>query len=252
MIANKSFRIYPRIDKDFKKKNSLDFDIARSLVNKQRPKGTNVTLLFWLNVGLAGIGIGIVTFLLDILCEGLAEFRAKFSGQVSHDENMAVGWIVNICFTLAYTLIACLLTVYVGPGAMGSGVAECMGWLNGVQYPKFVGFATWGVKFFGVAFAATAGICAGKEGPLVHMGYIIGVMVIYLPFGFNKYFRNDTDKRLLGAIGCAAGVSAAFGAPIGGALFGYELSKPNTFWDFTLTWKVFFCCSCAVQTLNFL
>lgn len=80
MIANKSFRIYPRIDKDFKKKNSLDFDIARSNVYKQKPKGTNVTLFFWLNVGLAGLGIGIVTFLLDILCEWLAEFRAKYSG----------------------------------------------------------------------------------------------------------------------------------------------------------------------------
>lgn len=40
--------------------------------------------------------------------------------------------------------------------------------------------------------------------------------------------------------GTAAGISAAFGAPIGGSLFAYEMSKPNTFWSFSLTWKVFF------------
>lgn len=39
-------------------------------------------------------------------------------------------------------------------------------------------------------------------------------------------------------------MSVAFGAPIGGTLFVYELSRPNTFWQFTMLWRVFFC-SCA-------
>jgi H+/Cl- antiporter ClcA len=45
------------------------------------------------------------------------------------------------------------------------------------------------------------------------------------------------------AAGSAAGVSCAFGAPIGGALFAYEISKPNTFWTFSMLWRVFFCTS---------
>ena len=44
-------------------------------------------------------------------------------------------------------------------------------------------------------------------------------------------------------------MSAAFGAPIGGALFAYEISKPNTFWKFSVVWKVFFTCAIAVFTL---
>jgi len=52
--------------------------------------------------------------------------------------------------------------------------------------------------------------------------------------------------------GIAAGVSAAFGAPIGGSLFAYELSKPNTFWSFSLTWKVFFASSVATFILSIL
>jgi H+/Cl- antiporter ClcA len=47
-------------------------------------------------------------------------------------------------------------------------------------------------------------------------------------------------------------VSAAFGAPIGGALFSYELSQPNTFWKFEMIWKVFLCCSMSVFTLGIL
>ena len=48
----------------------------------------------------------------------------------------------------------------------------------------------------------------------------------------------------------SAGVSAAFGAPIGGALFAYEMSKPNTFWKFSVIWKVFVCCAMAVFSLS--
>jgi len=96
----------------------------------------------------------------------------------------------------------------------------------------------------------SAGLTIGKEGPLVHMGAIVGCATPYLPFGFAKYFRNDFEKRKLISVGVAAGVSAAFGAPIGGALFSYEISKPNTFWSFSLTWKVFFASTIATFTLS--
>lgn len=41
-------------------------------------------------------------------------------------------------------------------------------------------------------------------------------------------------------------MSVAFGAPIGGALFAYEISSPNTFWTFSMLWRVFV--STAVST----
>jgi H+/Cl- antiporter ClcA len=84
------------------------------------------------------------------------------------------------------------------------------------------------------------------------MGVIVGYSLPYIPVGFAKYFRNDFEKRKLSAVGIAAGVSAAFGAPIGGALFAYELSKPNTFWSFSLTWKVFFASTISAFTLSIL
>jgi chloride channel 3/4/5 len=54
------------------------------------------------------------------------------------------------------------------------------------------------------------------------------------------------------AAGASAGVSVAFGAPIGGALFSYEISKPNTFWTFSMLWRVFGCTCIACFTLSLL
>lgn len=54
------------------------------------------------------------------------------------------------------------------------------------------------------------------------------------------------------AAGAACGISVAFGAPIGGALFAYEISQPNTFWTFQMLWRIF-CATCiAVFTLSIL
>ena len=54
------------------------------------------------------------------------------------------------------------------------------------------------------------------------------------------------------ACGASCGISVAFGAPIGGALFSYEISKPNTFWTFSMLWRVFTATSIATFTLSLL
>jgi len=79
-----------------------------------------------------------------------------------------------------------------------------------------------------------------------HIGANIGAAVAYLPLPKFDYLRNDWIKRELIAAGVSAGVSTAFGAPVGGSLFAYEMSKPNTFWRFGVLWKSFFSCALAV------
>ena len=138
------------------------------------------------------------------------------------------------------------MTIYYGPGATGSGITELIAYLNGVNYPQLISFETLFTKIFGVIAAVVGNLCVGKEGPMAHIGANIGAAVAYLPLPKFYHLRNDWQKRELIAAGVSAGVSSAFGAPVGGALFAYEMSKPNTFWQFGILWKAFFSCSIAV------
>jgi H+/Cl- antiporter ClcA len=70
----------------------------------------------------------------------------------------------------------------------------------------------------------------GKTGTFAHIGAMIGMGVLYLPIKDIDYFHNDANKREFVAAGLSCGIAAAFGAPISGTLFGYEISQPNTYW----------------------
>ena len=104
----------------------------------------------------------------------------------NNPDNMSV-WKPWIFFAgtsglLAFT--AGLMTTYYGPGAAGSGVAELIGYMNGINYPKFIGIDTLLTKSIGVTFAVNGKLCIGKEGPLAHIGGIAGVIIPYIPFGY--------------------------------------------------------------------
>jgi chloride channel 7 len=171
---------------------------------------------------------------------------------IDHHSSLAATFFFYTGMAMLFAGLASLMTTYYGPGASGSGVAELIGYMNGVNYPDFIGVNTLLTKCLGVTLAVCGKLCVGKEGPLAHIGANIGIMVLYLPCCGFEFLRNDDKKRHYIAAGASAGVSAAFGAPIGGALFCYEMSKPNTFWKFTMIWKVFFACSVGNLTLAML
>jgi len=188
----------------------------------------------WFAFGLVGIIMGFVASLMVLLEDNLTEFKRNTTEKLTAPGGggMLGGWAFFVGFSIVLVLLGSSMTVYYGPGANGSGVAEIIGVMNGINYPGVFGFNTFLTKCLGVVLAVVGGLTVGKEGPMAHIGANIGLFTAYLPFKDFDYLRNDVNKRTLIAAGTSAGVSAAFGAPIGGTLFAYEMSKPNTFWRF--------------------
>lgn len=65
---------------------------------------------------------------------------------------------------------------------------------------------------------------------------------------FPKYGRNEAKKREILSAAAAAGVSVAFGAPIGGVLF--SLEEVSYYFPMKTLWRSFFCALIAAFILR--
>lgn len=105
--------------------------------------------------------------------------------------------------------------------AAGSGIPEIKTILSGFVIPHFLDFKVLVVKAVGAVFAVGTGMNLGKEGPFVHISTCVGYLVARW---FPKYRGNGRKMREMLSVACSSGLSVAFGAPIGGVLFSYEVS----------------------------
>lgn len=164
-------------------------------------------------------------------------------------------FLAFLFFQTLFAFIASIF-VYLEPVSGGSGIPEIKCFLNGIDLPRIVRIKTLICKVVGVTFSVAAGLPVGKEGPMVHSGSVVAAAVSQgktnlwgIDTSFTKFseFRNDREKRDFVACGAAAGVTSAFGAPIGGVLF--SLEEGASYWSTKLTWRCFFCAMITLGTL---
>ncbi|KAL2103380.1 hypothetical protein ACEWY4_000248 [Coilia grayii] len=252
--------ILPR--KDYE---SLDYDrctnepymeVLEGLDNKKAKKYEAVK---WMLVFAIGVSIGVVGLFVDFFVRLFTQLKFSVVGksveECSEKGCLALSLLELLAFNMTFIFIASVL-VLIEPVAAGSGIPEIKSYLNGVKIPGIVRLRTFMCKVVGVLFAVAGGLFVGKEGPMIHSGAIVGAgLPQFQSITFKKiqfhfpYFRSDRDKRDFVSAGAAAGVAAAFGAPIGGTLF--SLEEGSSFWNQALTWKVLFCSMSATFTLNF-
>lgn len=166
-------------------------------------------------------------------------------------ENDTMAYLVTYFFYVMWAMFFASLTVLLvrvfAPYACGSGIPEIKCILSGFIIRGYLGKWTLIIKSVGLMLAAASGLSLGKEGPMVHLACCIGNIFSYL---FPKYGRNEAKKREILSASAAAGVSVAFGAPIGGVLF--SLEEASYYFPLKTLWRSFFCALIAGLVLKFI
>ena len=149
-------------------------------------------MLLWVVFAIIGILVGTIAFALAIAEEYLTEVKiwvTQHFMQLNHTEGASyTAFGFYVIYSLMLSSLAAVLTVYIAPGAAGSGIPELMGVLNGVKYPNIFTKRVLVIKVIGVILAVSGTLCIGKEGPLAHIGAIVAILCLEAPFGFMAQF----------------------------------------------------------------
>jgi chloride channel 3/4/5 len=156
-----------------------------------------------------------------------------------------LSYLMYIVWALIFASLAALLVRVFAPYACGSGIPEIKTILSGFIIRGYLGKWTLIIKSIGMMFSVSAGLSLGKEGPFVHIASCCGNILSHL---FPKYDKNEAKKREILSAAAAAGVSVAFGAPIGGVLF--SLEEVSYYFPLKTLWRSFFCALAAAFVLR--
>ncbi|XP_020258097.1 chloride channel protein CLC-d isoform X2 [Asparagus officinalis] len=256
---------------------SLDYEIIENHAYREA-QARRGKLFVWYHVVvkwffslLIGIGTGVAAVFINLAVENFSGWKYAATFSIIQHSYFA-GFLVFVMFNLALVFSSVYIITQFAPAAAGSGIPEIKGYLNGVDTHGILLLRTLIGKIFGSIGSVGGGLALGKEGPLVHTGACIAsllgqvhalivqgdqetafeylnhnFMVAIRSGGSTKYhlnsrwlqvFESDRDRRDLVTCGCAAGVAAAFRAPVGGVLFALE--EVTSWWRSQLMWRVFF------------
>eukprot|EP00435_Cladocopium_sp_Y103_P063517 s467_g25.t1 len=153
----------------------------------------------------------------------------------------------NVGFGTFWACLAGLLVYLFAPAAAGSGipeVSETTDLRNGFVMADVVSLRTLLIKIPGLMLSVAAGMSLGKEGPLVHVAVCWAQQL-------SRFFPQILGRRGAAIVErVAAGVSTAFGAPLGGVLF--SLEEVSSFFPSRTLIKAFTAAMAAAIVLSLL
>ncbi|BGP25738.1 chloride channel [Rhodotorula toruloides] len=233
----------------------------------------------WVVVVLTGMATGVIASCLDILSAWLSDLRLgacrdmwwmsrglccagldpqetcrawRTWGEIVGDEKHVVlraltQYSVYMALAVLFALVSSAFVNVFAPFAFHTGIPEIKVLLGGSVMDGFLSPNTLLIKSLGLPLAVASGLSLGKEGPLVHVACCIGDAVLR-PFASLR--NNGARHREILSAAAAAGVSVAFGAPLGGVLF--SLEEISTFFPGSTLWQSFVCAIVAAVTLQYI
>ncbi|MEO8835562.1 MAG: chloride channel protein [Caldimonas sp.] len=186
-----------------------DHDAVRAVrreFSDWRPWITRVLVITF--AALAGLSIVGFTWLTDVASAGFQRIAA-------------IAWWLPFVWVPAATAAAVWATRRFAAGAAGSGIPQVMATLDtavaAAEIPLFVSLRLAAAKVLLTAWGLLAGLSLGREGPSVQIAAgVLHSVRRWLPE------RTAINEHGLLIAGGAAGIAAAFNAPLAGVMFAIE------------------------------
>eukprot|EP01111_Echinosteliopsis_oligospora_P014756 TRINITY_DN5644_c0_g1_i1.p1 TRINITY_DN5644_c0_g1~~TRINITY_DN5644_c0_g1_i1.p1 ORF type:complete len:765 (-),score=173.89 TRINITY_DN5644_c0_g1_i1:120-2414(-) len=237
---------------------SLDYVIVDSEIYREHERKVSAHRwddgYRWVLVGLIGLVIGLIALGVHLIVVSLNAWRLSVISPYLQKHNIFEAYIFFLLFNVTLGVLGCLPILW-EPAAQGSGLPEVKGYLNGVRIPHAFNLRNMIASTISVVCAVSSSLPVGPEGPLIHIGGMVGgglgelrSRTLNFRIPLLPRFQNSRDRRDFISCGAACGVAAAFGAPIGGVLFALE--EACSFWSSRLTWRTFFGTMAAVLIMN--
>jgi len=171
---------------------------------------------FWLAVLLTGIGTGVAAAALTRLLEMVQHVVWNGSGTHLLDAAGHAGAWRHILVLLGAGVVTGAGQIILGRLSSGNGIDTTAAiWFHAGRMPalRTLGSALLSVIIVGM------GTALGREGAPKQAGAVIA------NFFSDKARLSEEQRRLLVACGAGAGMAAAYGVPLGGALFSLEVMR---------------------------
>lgn len=180
----------------------------RALVNRDK-----TPLLILIMAGVVGVVTGLLAVAFDRGVDWIQQQRLATLAKVA--DYAILVWPLAFVMSALLAMVGYFLVRRFAPEAGGSGIPEIEGAMEEMRPVRW--WRVIPVKFIGGLGTLGAGMVLGREGPMVQMGGNSGRMVVDI-----FRLRSPEARHSLLATGAAAGLSAAFNAPLAGILFVIE------------------------------
>ncbi|KAG4247215.1 hypothetical protein PC116_g5023 [Phytophthora cactorum] len=157
-------------------------------------------------------------------------------------------FILWTMWCVGFGMLATCCGYYISPASDGSGIPTMRGLFAGVfQNPgDTLSFRTLVARSIGTVLASASGLSVGRSGPFTHImsiiGYLMGKISIFQQINYGQQNYNF----IRAAVAC--GVTASFGSPLGGVLFGIEVTAK--FYEIKCLWEGIICSSFCILVFH--
>ncbi|KAE9033373.1 hypothetical protein PR003_g8256 [Phytophthora rubi] len=200
----------------------------------------------WLYLMILGSMAAVYGLLFDGWVRTLLTLRRHMVESVG--EYSFGAFILWTMWCVGFGMLATCCGYFISPASDGSGIPTMRGLFAGVfQNPgDTLSFRTLVARSLGTVFSSGSGLSVGRAGPFTHIMSVIGYLMGKIPLFQRVNYGQQNYNFIRAAVAC--GMTASFGSPLGGVLFGIEVTAK--YYEIKCLWEGIICSSFCILVFH--